>query len=724
MLDRFLAFGLTIDQERSFRRAELPAEAARARLVLALTAVPVVAFAANDHALLGLTGRFYALAALRLGFLGWTLAVIAALKRFATPRAYDRACLAWGLGLVSVVCAINATRPHASVSHLIMAMALVFLLCLALPIPFSHQVLLCFAVTAGEGAVLGYALRGSPRALLGSLLGLALMSGLAALSGWQVHVHRRREFLVREALRAANDRLEREVLERTAELRRAVDELDGFFALSPDLLCITDLQGRFRRVNRAWEADLGHPVATLAGRLLTDLVHPEDLAASRAALESAGRSAGPVSFSNRCRAADGSYRWFDWSATNAGGALHAVARDATDRRRAEELLRRSQKLEAVGRLAGGVAHNFNNQLTAILGTSEIILEESAGFGPLHEEAADIRDAARRAAALTRQLLTFSRKQVVRPRVLDLAALVAGMEPMLRRLVGEGILVETRAAPSPPLVCADPAQLEQVIVNLVANARDAMPAGGRVTLETATVEVAQVSSDAGLEPGPHVRLTVTDAGTGMTAEVQSHLFEPFFTTKEPGKGTGLGLSTVHGIVKQAGGDVRVRSELGKGSAFDVYLPLAEAVPEAERAEDPGAVAAGTGTVLLVDDEPMVRRLVARLLRDMGCEVLEAAGGEEALGIAGGFRGDIDLLVTDVLMPGMDGPELAKLVRSARPGLEVLFISGCTERGPGAGEPIDPGSVFLQKPFSPTDLGRCVRTLLGARRGPSRSTIPQG
>ena len=265
MLNGLPGFGLGADEERRFRQAHLPGEAARARLVLALTVVPLVAFAVNDHAAFGLTRTFHALAALRVTFLGWTLALLAATRRFVTPRALDRACLAWGLGLALVISAINATRPQAYVSPLIMAVAVVFLLCLGLPIRFSHQLTLCVAVTAGETAVLGYALRSSPRSLSTALFSLFVMSGLAALGGWQLHGHRRREFQAREALRSANERLEREVLERTVDLRRAMDELDGFFTLSPDLLCITDLEGRLRRVNRAWEKDLGHPAAALTG---------------------------------------------------------------------------------------------------------------------------------------------------------------------------------------------------------------------------------------------------------------------------------------------------------------------------------------------------------------------------------------------------------------------------------------------------------------------------
>ena len=728
MLERWPTFGLTAEQERRFRQAGLADDVARARLALALVIPPTAGFALNDYAFFGATWPFVGLVALRLAFVAWTLAQVAALKRLATPRAYDRALLAWGLGLAGLLVAINATRPEAFVSHVIVAMAVVFLLCLGLPVRFPNQVILCLAATLGEAAVLAHSLRASPRSLLSALLSLLVMSCLAVLSGAQLQAHRRREFLAREALRRANEGLERQVADRTRELRRAVEELDGFFTLSPDLLCIADLAGRFQRVSRTWEEFLGCPEARFVEHLrLLDMVHPDDAAASRAALDSARGSAGAVAFSNRCRRADGSYRWLEWHVAYVRNAVYAVARDVTEGKRIEEQVRQSQKLEAVGRLAGGVAHTFNNQLTAILGSSEHILEELPGHEPLYQEATDIRDAAHRAAALTRQLLAFGRRQEVRPRVLDLGALADGMSRRLRGLAGEDVVLELRAPPSPACVRADPGQLEQVIVNLVVNARDAMPAGGRLTLETAQVELSgpEASPQPGLAAGRYVRLTVTDTGTGMTPEVQSHLFEPFFTTKEVGEGTGLGLPSVYGIVKQAGGDVRVHSEPGEGSTFEVYLPLVEGAPEARGAPGHGRAAGGTETVLLVDDEPLVRTLAVRLLRGLGYRVLEAGDGEEALGVAREHRGDIELLVTDVLMPRMGGVELARLMRLERPGIEVLFMSGCTERGAGAGEGLDPASAFLQKPFTPGVLAERVRSLLdAASSAPSRADPARG
>ncbi len=716
MFDRLLRFGLTTGEERSFREAHLRTDVARVRPALLLVAMAIVAFAASDRAVYGATSMFYLLLAVRVVFAAWTLGVRGVLGRIERAEAYDRLCFGWGLTLIALFAMVNALRPQAYVSHLVVAMAAVFCFTIVLPIRFAHQGVLCLGMAASE--LVTYALV-FPDRPLGAPMSLLLMSGFALEGGWQLHAHRRREFLAREGLRTANERLESEVADRTRRLWQAVDELDRFFSLSPDLLCITDLEGRFRRVNRAWEADLGHPAAALEGRPLLELVHPDDAQASREALASAVRSAGPVSFSNRFRAADGSYRWFDWHAARAASAIHAVGRDATERRRIEEQLRESQKLEAVGRLAGGVAHNFNNQLTAILGSSEMLLEESVGEAPVRQEATEIRDAARRAASLTRQLLTFSRRQLVRPRLLDLSALVAGMEEGLRRMVGPAVAIETRAAPVPAHVHADPAQLQQVIEILVANGCDAMPGGGRITVETSHLHLAdpELGARLGLGGGRYVRLTVADTGAGMSPEVQAHLFEPFFTTKSVGKGIGLGLSTVYGVVKQAGGEVRVRSAPGQGTAFDVYLPAASSREEPRRVPELPA-AKGSECVLVVEDEPMVRGLMARTLRGLGYEVLEAADGKEGLRVATELAGGLDLLVTDVVMPRMTGRELVEQVRRVRPDVEVLFISGYPddENAPAPRVSIEPGAAFLQKPFVMAELARTVRALLDARGKP--------
>ena len=405
------------------------------------------------------------------------------------------------------------------------------------------------------------------------------------------------------------------------------------------------------------------------------------------------------------------------SAGKVEGAVFGIE-DATDRRRMEDQLRQAQKLEAVGRLAGGVAHDFNNLLTAILSGSDELLEKLREPDPLREEASLIHEAAFRAAALTRQLLIFSRKQVVQPRVIDLWGVVTSLERMLRRLIGEDVELKTAGVPG-GLVKVDPGQMEQVIVNLAVNARDAMPRGGRLTIETSVQDLAEdaVGRHVALAPGRYVLLAVSDTGCGMTPEVQSHLFEPFFTTKEAGKGTGLGLSTVYGIVTQAGGHVWAYSEPGKGSAFKVYLPLVGEEAPAATGDEAGSAVHGTETVLVVEDEPVVRRLVVRVLGSAGYTVLEASDGVEALEVAAA-AGDIAALVTDTVMPRMGGEELAAELRRTRPGIRVLFMSGYTEQSFTLEQEIDEGSTFLQKPFTATGLARRVRELIDRRVGGTR------
>ena len=395
-------------------------------------------------------------------------------------------------------------------------------------------------------------------------------------------------------------------------------------------------------------------------------------------------------------------------------AEEALARAAEERNRMRDELRQAQKMEAVGRLAGGIAHDFNNLLTTVLGATEALLEQLPPTSPLREDARDIQLSARKAAALTRQLLTFSRKQLVMPRLIALDELVRGLVPVLERLIGENVDLVVRTPPRLGPVRADPGQMEQVIVNLVVNARDAMPAGGRITIDVAETEIGAEEARRRLEvrSGRYVMLSVSDTGCGMDAEVRSHLFEPFFTTKAAGTGTGLGLSTLYGIVKQAGGHVRVESEVGAGSVFRIYLPLVdERVAEAER-RPPGAAVSAPAVVLLVEDDPSVRSVVLKVLRRAGHTVLDAADGEEALGRASDPAQHIDVLVTDVVMPRMGGRELAARIRPTRPGLKVLFISGYLEQGFPIDD-LDDRSRFLQKPFTPSTLADELASLLARR-----------
>jgi len=403
-----------------------------------------------------------------------------------------------------------------------------------------------------------------------------------------------------------------------------------------------------------------------------------------------------------------------------GGKLGAVValHDVTERKELEQRFRQSQKMEAMGALAAGVAHDFNNVLTAIMGYGESL---RARLRPGSEELADTEEvlsAAGRAAQLTRQLLAFTRQQVLDPRVLNLNEVIQDVDKMLRRVIGEDVDLLTVAAADLGRVKADPGQLEQVLMNLAVNARDAMEAGGQLTIETANVDLEDdyASGRPDVKPGPYVMLAVTDTGCGMDADVASRIFEPFFTTKGVGKGTGLGLSTVHGIVKQSGGHTEVYSELGQGTTFKIYLPRVEAAVESKHGPlpDPGRHE-GNETILLVEDEASIRRVLRQSLQLRGYTVLDVSDGSEAIGVLERSEQRVDLMVTDVVMPLMSGPKLAERVARMRPGLRTLFISGYTDHALVHQGLRREGSAFLQKPFSPDLLARKIREVLdGARR----------
>jgi two-component system cell cycle sensor histidine kinase/response regulator CckA len=387
--------------------------------------------------------------------------------------------------------------------------------------------------------------------------------------------------------------------------------------------------------------------------------------------------------------------------------------DATEKRSMEAQLRQSSKMEAVGQLAGGVAHDFNNLLTVIMSYSAMLLDDLDPSNPLHADLQEIAAAADRAAGLTRQLLAFSRQQVMQPRVLDINAVFGDVEKMLRRIIGEDIELQIKLDADVARINADPGQLEQVLMNLVVNARDAMPAGGRLSIRTSNSELSKESAAGALDApdGEYVMLSVSDTGTGMPREVQQRLFDPFFTTKDQGRGTGLGLSTVYGIVKQSGGEIYVYSEVGQGSTFKVYFPRFAEGGELEQVEITASeVPRGTETLLLVEDDDNLRNLVARVLSDRGYTVFVAAGGVEALAIAGNPGTLIDGVISDVVMSGMNGRQLVEMLLESRPGLGVLLMSGYTDddvlrRGVLHGE-----TAFLQKPFTPDQLARKVRGVL--------------
>jgi nitrogen-specific signal transduction histidine kinase/CheY-like chemotaxis protein len=403
-----------------------------------------------------------------------------------------------------------------------------------------------------------------------------------------------------------------------------------------------------------------------------------------------------------------------------GSQFVVNSRDVTESRALEEQLRQSQKMEAVGRLAGGVAHDFNNLLTVIGGYGELLLTSTPRGDPNREPLEEIVAAGERAASLTRQLLAFSRKQVLMPEVLDLNAIVAGMDKMLKRLIGEDVDFVTLLDPSAGHARVDPGQLEQVIMNLAVNARDAMPRGGKLTIETANAELdgAYAQRHATVATGPYVMLAVSDTGVGMDAETQARIFEPFFTTKEKGKGTGLGLSTVFGIVKQSGGNIWVYSEQGKGTTFKVYLPRVEEAPMSREARS-GIHSAiqGTETILLVEDESSIRTLARKALESVGYRVVDAKSGPNALELVRKSRDPIHLLLTDLVMPEMAGTELASRLLEDRPELRILYVSGYTDDAVVRHGLLDHRHHFLPKPFTPQILRRKVREVLDApKQGP--------
>jgi len=511
--------------------------------------------------------------------------------------------------------------------------------------------------------------------------------------------------------RAEQARAQEQLQQSEARYRTLVDGVrDVIFALAPD--------GTIASLNPAFETITGFPRDEWLGRPFEQLVHSDDLPLALELLSGVARGEPRPVNQFRIRTRKGDYRVGEFAATpqyregQLAGIL-GICRDVTERLSLEQQLRQAQKMEAVGRLAGGVAHDFNNILTAITGYADLLLEDLGTSDRRRDDIAEIRKAAERAAGLTRQLLAFSRQQVMQAQVLDLNALVADTQNMLGRLLGEDIALVTRLDPALGAVKADPGQLEQVIMNLAVNARDAMPGGGKLTIETANAELddTYVREHFPARPGSYVMLAVSDTGTGMSDEVQSHLFEPFFTTKEKGKGTGLGLATVYGIVKQSGGYIWVYTEPGHGTTFKIYLPRVAGAP-AQRASGPKAspVGAGTETVLLAEDEAAVRAVARHALERQGYTVLEASSGEAALDLAERHSGRIHLLLTDVIMPGMNGRALAQRLSELRPDLRVVYMSGYTEEAITRHGVLEPGLTYVQKPFTPEGLARKVREVL--------------
>lgn len=537
----------------------------------------------------------------------------------------------------------------------------------------------------------------------------------AAAAVWYWTLRSRFPALVRGAAVFEDLKL-RQAAEQT--LRESEERYRGIVETTSEGVALLDRDGRISYANARLAALIGRPGPQLLGVPLVDIVAEKDRVRVRDGLDHVRHAEAPGTSTQRvdaglCHAQDRpvSVQVALTSRVGPNGEVQgtlAMIADVTDQRNAETQLRQAQRLDAVGQLAGGVAHDFNNLLTVIDGYAAMLLGQIDG--PARADLTAIRDASTRAAALTRQLLAFSRTQVAQPQALDLNELVVGVEEMLRRLIREDVELVVRVAAAPASVWADRGQLEQVIVNLVVNSRDAMPQGGRLTIAVTHVDLdAAQAGQFDLEPGGHRLLTVADTGCGMPADVQARVFEPFYTTKDQGKGTGLGLSTAYGIVRQAKGHITVDSDPGAGSTFRVYLPAVAAPGVQRRAAPPvDRLADGAETILLVEDDPAVRELIERILASAGYRTLAAADGRQALALALRHPA-IDLLLTDVIMPGMNGRHLADQLTALIPGLPVVFTSAHT-RGILATQGHDSTTAFLDKPFTATTLTRKIRDTL--------------
>ena len=526
------------------------------------------------------------------------------------------------------------------------------------------------------------------------------------------------------ASRAAAE-MERQLVEK--KLRKSEERYREFIEGTEDIITRVDKDGKFLFVNQASQRVFGLTPEQCIGRSAFSFIHPDDREGTKKKFAecAGGRDLG-FPLENRQVSVTGEIRHMLWTITpqrdDSGEiiSVNSIARDITERRLAEkektgleEQLRQSQKLEAIGQLAGGVAHDFNNLLTAILGYSQLALRKMPADSSAYQYLQEIEEAANRAADLTQQLLAFSRKQLLRPRLLDINQTLSGMNKMLRRLIREDIRFEAKSELHLWPIMADPGQMEQVIVNLVVNARDAMPSGGEITIETSNIALGEDSAHGheDMKPGPFVMLSVTDTGHGMSEEVQSHIFEPFYTTKPEGEGTGLGLATIHGIIKQHGGDILVESMEGVGTTFKIYLPasMSDIEKEPEEREAP-PMPRGSETILFVEDEDSVRNLGVEALTDLGYVLIEAPDGPHAIRLLEENNLIPDLMVTDIIMPGMSGEDLAMLYRRRFPGGKVLFTSGYTDHALQEDGVLKPGVELLRKPFTPSMLAGEVRRML--------------
>jgi two-component system, cell cycle sensor histidine kinase and response regulator CckA len=515
-------------------------------------------------------------------------------------------------------------------------------------------------------------------------------------------------------------------------LRESEARYRDLFDNASDLVCSTTLDGSFLYVNPAWHAAMGSSDESLATRRFPELLHPESLDRYHevVARAKAGETLGHVDLVLLTSAGTPLTLEGNISCTTSDGGpprVRGIYRDVTERKRVEEQLRRAERMQAAGRLAGGVAHEVNNMMTGVIGFSEFLMRSLEPTDPRRTEVTEIIKAGTRAADVTRQLLAFTRQQFLRPERLAINAVVHDLEKMLRRVLGEDHRLELALAPEAGEIRADRGQLEQVLVNLMLNARDAMPSHGRVTIATAAVELddlyAQRRDGVTLPCGPYTQLSLSDTGVGMDRDIQTRIFEPFFTTKPVGQGTGLGLSTVYGIVKQSDGFVWVYSEPGLGTTFKIYLPRVGTVhaPPLPADRTP-ATRGGAETILIVEDEDLVRALASRSLRERGYRVIEARQGTDALRQLEEEATGVALVITDVVMPEMGGRELARRLAGLRPSLPVLFISGYPGEDVIQRGLLEPGAPFQQKPFTPDGLARKVREMLDAM--PARTAVGAG
>jgi len=505
--------------------------------------------------------------------------------------------------------------------------------------------------------------------------------------------------------------------------RRLLDHEEMFRLITEnaaDMIAVVSAEGQRLYNSPSYYKVLGYTAEDLIASSGFEQIHPEDQPRVRQASEEARTHGVGRRIEYRVRHKDGNWRNLESTASairNAAGEvdkLVIVNRDITDRKRLEEQFRQSQKMEAVGRLSGGIAHDFNNLLGVMIGFCEILQEQVMQDPVLSDSVSEILKAGKKAAALTRQLLAFSRQQVLEPTVLELNRTISEIEKMLNRIIGEDIELATTLDSTLRRVKADEGQIEQVILNLAVNARDAMPDGGKLLIETKNIQIDErfaASFPYPVKAGAYVLLSVSDSGMGMDSTTQAHMFEPFFTTKEKGKGTGLGLATVYGIVKQSGGYIDVASELGRGTTFKIYLPRVdqEATPQIRKTQDRQFT--GTGkTLLIVEDEESLLKATCRLLEGFGYNLLQATCGADALRISEHYSHKIDLILADVVMPGMSGPELIEQLKEKRPDIKVVYMSGYTGQAVGRSEVFSPNAPFLLKPFSRADLGKKLSAAL--------------